>query len=288
MTTPSFESVLSGLAELDTLRVTSQGTEDRRDVVAVEEPLEIRLSGDPWITTMRTPGQDHELCAGFLFAEGLIASRDDLGSIAHCRKTDRDEGRNVIDVLPAPGTAFDPEQSAASRRGTLTTTSCGVCGRRSIDDLLARAGRIDDDVRLSREVLAPLAARLSDQQPNFQASGGLHAAGLADAEGRYLCVREDIGRHNAVDKVMGRLLLDGKLPARGTILVVSGRASFELVQKAVCGGIPALVSVSAPSSLAVRTAERADMTLIGFARDGSFNVYAGGARILDPAHPRPP
>lgn len=280
MATPSLQSVLGGLAELEALRVTDDGDRQTgRDVVAVEEPLEIRLSGDPLATTMRTPGQDHELCAGFLFAEGVIASRDDLGSIAHCRRGD--DALNVIDVLPAPGTHFDPEHGAAVRRGTLTTASCGVCGRRSIDDLVDRVGRIDDDSRLSWTVLARLAERLHEQQPNFQRSGGLHAAGLADAAGRYLCVREDIGRHNAVDKVVGRLLLDARLPAKGTILVVSGRASFELVQKALCAGIPALVSVSAPSSLAVSTAERGNMTLIGFARDGAFNVYAGAERMVD-------
>lgn len=282
MTTPTLQSVLSGLSELDALRVAGDGAaETRRDVVAVEQPLEIRLSGDPLATTMRTPGQDHELGAGFLFAEGLIASRDDLGTLAHCGKPGEDGYGNVIDVLPAPGTAFDPARSAKSRRGTLTTTSCGVCGRRSIDDLIERVGRVDDRGRLSRRVLGSLAARLRDQQPAFQRSGGLHAAGLADADGRYVCVREDVGRHNAVDKVIGRLLLDGRLPAPGTILVVSGRASFEIVQKALCAGIPALLSVSAPSSLAVETAARANMTLVGFARNDGFNVYAGSARIAD-------
>ncbi len=282
MTTPSIQRVLSGLSELDALRVAGDGAlESRRDVVAVEQPLEIQLSGDPLATTMRTPGQDHELGAGFLFAEGLIESRDDLGTIAHCGRPGDEGYGNVIDVLPAPGTVFDPEQSATSRRGTLTTTSCGLCGRRSIDDLLDRVGRVDDESPLSRRVLGSLAARLLDQQPGFQQTGGLHAAGLADATGRYLCVREDVGRHNAVDKVVGRLLLDGQLPARGTILVVSGRASFEIVQKALCAGIPALLSVSAPSSLAVETAERANMTLVGFARNGGFNVYAGRERIVD-------
>jgi FdhD protein len=282
MATPTLQSVLGGLRELDALRVAGNGAaEARRDVVAVEEPLEIRLCGDALATTMRTPGQDQELCAGFLFAEGLIASRDDLGSMAHCGRLGEDGYGNVIDVLPAPGTAFGLERTRASRRGTLTTTACGVCGRRSIDDLIARVGRIDDETRLSREVLRRLGARLRDQQPAFQQSGGLHAAGLADAAGRYHCVREDIGRHNAVDKVIGRWLLDGRLPAGGTLLVVSGRASFEIVHKALCAGVPALVSVSAPSSLAVQTAERGNMTLIGFARDGGFNVYSGGERIAD-------
>lgn len=281
MATPSVQNFLRGLAELDALRVSGDGTgESRRDVVAVEEPLEIRLAGEPLATTMRTPGQDHELGAGFLLAEGLIASRDELGSIAHCGRPDEDGYGNVLDVLPAAGSAFDLERSTASRRGTLTTASCGVCGRRSIDDLIARAGHIDDETRFSREVLGSLGARLCDEQPNFQRSGGLHAAGLADAKGRYLCVREDIGRHNAVDKVLGRLLLDGKLPAMGTILVVSGRASFEIVQKALCAQIPVLLCVSAPSSLAVRTAQQGDMTLIGFARDGGFNVYSGLERVV--------
>ncbi len=268
-----------GVTRVDALRVGRDAPEHHDDVVVVEEPLEIRVAGDPLAITMRTPGHDHELALGFLFAEGIIASRDDVGTVAHCGRLDDEGYGNSIDVAPAPGTVLDPERTAASRRGTLTTASCGVCGRRSIEDLVARAGRIEDDCVFSRALLGQLGERLRDEQHNFRHTGGVHAAGIVVPDGRWLCVREDVGRHNAVDKVVGRLLLDARLPARGTALVVSGRSSFEIVQKALVAGIPAVLSVSAPSSLAVSTAQGAGMTLIGFARAGTFNVYAGAERV---------
>jgi FdhD protein len=249
------------------------------EAVAVEEPLEIRVGGEPLAVTMRTPGDDVELALGFLFAEGVIASRDDVGSAAHCGVPGEEGHGNVIDVLPAPGRAFDLERTGAARRGTPTTAACGVCGRRSIDDLVARCGALADAARFARGALAGLADRLRAEQPGFARTGGLHAAGLAGGDGAWRIVREDVGRHNAVDKVVGRLLLDRALPGRGLLLVVSGRASFEIVQKAVTAGIPAVVSVSAPTSLAVATARRAGLTLIGFARDGAFTAYAGVERI---------
>jgi FdhD protein len=186
----------------------------------------------------------------------------------------------VIEVAPAPGTAIDLDRLPAVRRGTLSTAACGVCGRRTIDDLLLRCTPLDDTTRWSRAVLRELPARLRKEQVNFQQSGGLHAAGLATPEGRLLFVREDVGRHNAVDKLIGRLLLDDALPAGGHALIVSGRTSFEIVQKALAAKIPLVMGVSAPSSLAVATAERARMTLIGFARGSAFNVYAGPDRVV--------
>lgn len=255
------------------------GSEPVEESIVVEEPLEIRISGDTFAITMRTPGHDRELAAGLLLAEGLIASAAELGGIAHCGRPGDEGYGNTLDVTAAPGTVLDGERVELARRGTLTNASCGVCGRRSIDDLMARVGPIDDATRFERAVLAALTARLRAEQPVFAETGGLHAAGVADARGNWLVVREDVGRHNAVDKVVGRLLLDGALPARGQLLVVSGRTSFEIVQKAVVAGFPAVVAVSAPTSMAVATAERAGLTLLGFSRQGAFNVYAGAERI---------
>lgn len=255
------------------------GSEPVEESIVVEEPLEIRISGDTFAITMRTPGHDRELAAGLLLAEGLIASAADLGGVAHCGRPGDEGYGNTLEVTAAPGTVLDGERVALARRGTLMSASCGVCGRRSIDDLMARVGPIDDATRFERAVLAELTARLRAEQPVFARTGGLHAAGVADARGNWLVVREDVGRHNAVDKVVGRLLLDGALPARGQLLVVSGRTSFEIVQKAVVAGFPAVVAVSAPTSMAVATAERAGLTLLGFSRQGAFNVYSGAERI---------
>jgi FdhD protein len=251
-----------------------------RDFVAVEEPLEIRVAEDTLVTTMRTPGHDHELALGFLFAEGLIGARRDVASVAHCGRPGDEGWGNVIEVLPAPGTAIDLDRSRGVHRGTLSTAACGVCGRRTIADLLERCTPLEDETRFERAVLCELAGRLRSEQVYFEKSGGLHAAGIATREGRYLFVREDVGRHNAVDKLIGRLLLDDALPASSRALVVSGRTSFEIVQKALAARIPLVLGVSAPSSLAVATAERARMTLIGFARGSTFNVYACAERVV--------
>jgi FdhD protein len=270
-----------GLQATEVLRFDADAEGRRlRDVIVVEEPLEIRISQEALVTTMRTPGHDHELALGFLFAEGLISARRDVSSVAHCGRPGDDGWGNVIEVSPAPGTAIEIERLPAVRRGTLSTAACGVCGRRTIDDLVARCTPLDDDTRFSRTTLGELAGRLVCEQVNFQKSGGLHAAGLATPEGRFLLVREDVGRHNAVDKLIGRLLLDEHLPASGHALVVSGRTSFEIVQKALTARIPLVLGVSAPSSLAVATAVRAGMTLVGFARDSAFNVYAGSDRVV--------
>jgi FdhD protein len=248
------------------------------DPVAVEEPLEIRIAGEPLAVTMRTPGHDPELVLGFLLAEGIVSSPQEIGGMAHCGRPG--ESGNVIEVTAAPGHVIDWEREGPGRRSSLTTSACGVCGRRSIEDLRARAPRIVDETRFDPEWVRGLTAALAPRQANFAHSGGVHAAAIWDASGQLHALREDVGRHNAVDKVVGRLALDGKLPARGAALVVSGRASFEIVQKAAVARIPLLVSVSAPSSLAIAAAESSNITLVGFARGVRFNVYAGEERLL--------
>jgi FdhD protein len=240
----------------------------RADELSVEEPLELRLAGDTLAVTMRTPGHDRELAAGFLLAEGLIRSRADLGSIAHCGRLGQDGYGNVIDVLPAPGVTIAPEALAGARRGTLTTAACGLCGRRLIDDLLAALAPPALAEPFHAAFIAGLPTELRTRQPDFERTGGLHAAGIAREGVGLLVVREDVGRHNAVDKAVGRLLLDGRLPIACAVLVVSGRVSFEIVQKALAAGLAGVVGVSAPSSLAVSTAARFGLLLAGFARGG--------------------
>jgi FdhD protein len=247
------------------------GTDPRADLLAVEEPLEIRLNGSPLTVTMRTPGDDIDLAAGFLAAEGVAAGPGDIAGIRMCAE-------NVADVTLAGDAAV---AAAGLRRSFLTTSACGVCGKDSIAAIAVRA-RYDvaaDPVRVSPAVLAALPGRLREAQRVFASTGGLHAAGLFTAEGTLLALREDVGRHNAVDKVVGLALRDGHLPLAGRVLVVSGRASFELAQKALVAGIPVLAAVSAPSSLAVELAEQSGMTLVGFLRGTTMNVYTGAHRL---------
>jgi FdhD protein len=250
------------------------------DDVAVEEPLEIRVAGDPLAITMRTPGEDRELALGFLYAEGVIRSVDDVGSVAHCGRVGEEGFGNAIDVLPAPGTALAPERIQGARRGTVVSSACGVCGRLSIDDLAARCTPIEGASTIAVATLSHITGALRGEQRVFARTGGVHAAGLFDLSGKLLVLREDIGRHNAVDKVVGNLVLGRALPARDRVLAVSGRASFEIVQKAVVAGIPIVASVSAASSLAIDLAARMNVTLAAFVRDGAMNVYAGRERIV--------
>ena len=268
----------TGLTQRAAARFGPAGRSDVDDV-AVEEPLEIRVAGDPLAITMRTPGDDRELALGFLYAEGVIGSVDDVGSVAHCGRPGEEGFGNVIDVLPAPGTALAPERVQGARRGTVVSAACGVCGRLSIDDLAARCVPIEDTSTIAASTLSSVVAELRSEQRVFARTGGVHAAGLFDLTGKLLILREDIGRHNAVDKVVGHLALGRALPARGRVLAVSGRASFEIVQKAVVAGIPIVASVSAASSLAIDLAARMNVTLAAFVRDGTMNVYAGGARV---------
>jgi FdhD protein len=268
----------TGLTQRSAARFGPAGKSDVDDV-AIEEPLEIRVAGDPLAITMRTPGDDRELALGFLYAEGVIGSVDDVGSVAHCGRPGEEGFGNVIDVLPAPGTALAPERIQGARRGTVVSAACGVCGRLSIDDLAARCEPVADTSTIAAAILSRVVADLRGEQRIFARTGGVHAAGLFDVEGRLLVLREDIGRHNAVDKVVGHLALQRALPARGRVLAVSGRASFEIVQKAAAAGIPIVASVSAASSLAIDLAARMNLTLAAFVRDGAMNVYAGAARV---------
>jgi FdhD protein len=243
-------------------------------MLAVEEPLEIRIGGTPLTVTMRTPGDDIDLAAGFLFCEGLLNPSVDLRQIRMC-----DE--NVADVTLEPAAPGVTTVTPQSRRNFLTTSACGVCGKESIDAIRVKS-RYDlttDDVQVSPGVLTSLPDRLRDAQRVFASTGGLHAAGLFTPDGTLLTLREDVGRHNAVDKIVGWALREGRLPLAGHVLLVSGRASFELVQKAYMAGIPVLAAVSAPSSLAVSLAEEAGMTLVGFLRGSSMNAYTGTHRL---------
>jgi FdhD protein len=252
----------------------------RPDTLAVEEPLEIRVGGHPVTVTMRTPGDDFDLTLGSLLTDGVITEPADVRQLMHC--LDEDESGsptfNVVDVSLAPGVAADLDRTA---RSGYQTSACGVCGKTSVDAIAAASpyAVADDAVVLSPAVVVELPGRMRARQKVFDRTGGLHAAALATAEGELLVVREDVGRHNAVDKVVGWAAREGLLPLAGHVLVVSGRASFELVQKAVMAGIPALVSVSAPSSLAVQLATTTGLTLVGFTRDPQLTVYSAGQRL---------
>ncbi len=264
------------------VRISDDGSRRRPDSLAAEEPLELRVDGQSLAVTMRTPGHDVELAHGFLLTEGVLGSGEDIATARYCDSRD-DAGRNtynVLDIALAPG--VDPPDDSVQRR-FYTTSSCGVCGKASLDAVRTRTrySPADDPTTVSTEVLFGLPDALRAAQRVFDSTGGLHAAGLFTADGTLLVAREDVGRHNAVDKVIGHTLLAGRVPATGTVLMVSGRASFELTQKAVMAGIPVLAAVSAPSSLAAETAAETGMTLVGFLRGRSMNIYAGDHRIVD-------
>jgi FdhD protein len=245
----------------------------REDVLAGEEPLEIRLGGSAFTVTMRTPGDDFDLVAGFLVSEGVVWEPGQLPSLRYCAGVDENGQQtfNVVEAQLRPGTVLP----------VYTSSSCGICGTASID-AVRKSSRFDlrtDTSSVDLGVLASLPDRLRESQKLFDRTGGVHAAGLFTAEGELLCLREDVGRHNAVDKVVGWALREGLLPLRGTVLQVSGRASFELVQKAQLAGIPVLAAVSAPSSLAADLADDAGLTLVGFSRGTSLNCYSHPDRI---------
>lgn len=269
----------SAVVSRSVVRYESGGASSAADPVTVEEPLEIRVAGETLAVTMRTPGNDHDLAAGFLLAEGLVGTKADIGRIVHCGHPDDEGYGNVLDVQPAPGAAFDLDRTFAGRRGTLTTAACGVCGRATIDDLIGRSGVVSCDAVFSASLVSELPRVLGRSQATFAETGGLHAAAVFDSGGRLLVSREDVGRHNAVDKAFGRMLLEGALPASGCALAVSGRSSFEIVQKAAVARAALVVSVSAPSSLAIDLAERCGITLVGFARGTTFNVYTHDRRV---------
>jgi FdhD protein len=264
------------------LRIRDGHAAARPDTLVVEEPMEIRVGGHPLTVTMRTPGDDFDLAAGFLVSEGVVRDAEDIAGIRYCAGATADgvNTYNVVDVVQAPGVA-PPDTSL--ERNFYTTSSCGLCGKASLDAVRTTAHWPIDDrpaVRIARKTLAELPDRLRAAQEVFERTGGLHAAALFTPEGELLDVREDVGRHNAVDKLVGRALRNGELPLSGSVLLVSGRASFELAQKAVMAGIPVLAAVSAPSSLAVDLAAETGLTLIGFLRGTSMNVYAGEHRVV--------
>lgn len=249
------------------------------DTVAMEEPLEIRISGETLAITMRTPGNDRELVAGFLLAEGVIASKNDLATITYCGRVGDEARENTIDITLAPGVKppIDDDTGMLARRGTITTSACGVCGRRSIDDLLAVTEPLTTIERIDPRIVLGALGGLRDRQPIFAKTGGCHAASLVAFDGTIRVTHEDVGRHNAVDKVVGEQLLAGIAALPAHVLAVSGRLSFEIVQKAFRARIPVVAAVSAPSSLAIELARRTGVTLCGFVRGHAMTIYAGDA-----------
>jgi len=254
----------------------------KSDVVVSEEPLEIRLSVDgrehPIAITMRTPGNDFELAVGFLTTEGVLDGPADLAAVRYCVEPPAEQAFNIVTVELRPGARVDLQRLS---RNVYTTSSCGVCGKTSLEAIATHHHPpVPSGPMVDAAVLAGMPDVLLAKQRVFERTGGLHAAGLFDAHGTALIVREDVGRHNAVDKLVGALVLEQRFPASPSVLVVSGRASFEILQKAVMAGIGFVAAVGAPSSLAVRAAEDFGMTLAGFVRDGSFNIYAGAERVV--------
>ena len=243
-----------------------------RDHVAVELPLEVRLNGYPFSVIMRTPGADRDLALGFLFTEGIVRDRGDI------QRIDLDETTGLANIVFVRGRDEHVARALDARRPVTVNSSCGVCGRRPVD-MRSPDARCAVQWSISSDIVAALPAALRAAQPAFAQTGGLHAAALFDREGRLEASAEDVGRHNAVDKLLGRMLEAGRLPLAGSLLFVSGRSSFEIVQKAWLGGLPFVAAVSAPSSLAVDLARDAGLTLLGFVRDGRFNVYAGSQRV---------
>ncbi|WP_241384154.1 formate dehydrogenase accessory sulfurtransferase FdhD [Rhodococcus sp. CH91] len=263
------------------LRITADTATRRPDTLAVEEPLEIRVGGEALTITMRTPGHDVDLVHGFLLAEGMIGSREDIESVRYCDGVDENGANtyNVLDVALARGVTI-PE--GTGRRAFATTSACGVCGKTSLDEVRTRTRyplRNSAGATIGTHTLAALPETLRRHQQVFDSTGGLHAAALFTLDGALLALREDVGRHNAVDKVLGWALTDNRVPLSHSLLMVSGRASFELVQKAVMAGVPILAAVSAPSSLAVDLAAESDLTLVGFLRGDTMNVYTAPERI---------
>lgn len=274
----------AGFAETRINRITTTGTRPDVDVLAIEEPLEIRIQL-PGVAkhkaisiTMRTPGDDFDLAAGFLFTEGIIQKPAQVKNVRYCGLPAKDKNiRNTLVVELADGIHIDLKRL---ERHFYTTSSCGVCGKSSIEALHTGAKRVESDLRITPGIINSLPGTLRTAQAVFERTGGLHASALFSVEGNLDILREDVGRHNALDKVIGAMFTAKETPLNDRILLVSGRASFELVQKALMAGIPVLAAVGAPSSLAVELAAEFGMTLIGFVRDGRFNIYTGEERIV--------
>jgi FdhD protein len=259
--------------------IDADGAHERPDRLVTEEPMEIRLQGPDGeatsvAVTMRTPGSDFELAVGFLLTEGVLRSADDVASVAYCLEGDGTQQYNVVTVR-----THQPVDGDLAPRAFPVGSSCGVCGKASLDAVAVRCGPVASGPTVARSTLVALPHRLRSEQAVFDSTGGLHAAACFTASGELAVLREDVGRHNAVDKVVGHAAIQDLLPLSGHVLLVSGRLSFEIVQKAAVAGIPILCAVSAPSSLAVDAARRFEQTIVGFLRDDRFNVYCGDARI---------
>jgi FdhD protein len=274
-----------GVAERRVLKIGAGGEARRaRDRLAVEEPLELRVAGRPVGVTMRTPGNDVELAIGYCISERLVARPDDVEAVRFCAPEGQAQEFNVLTVDLRPGV---PVPDPSLDRLAVTSSSCGVCGKASIEAVTAGCPTVaGDGLAVPSRVLAAIPERVREAQRVFEQTGGLHAAAVCDAEGGVLCVREDVGRHNAVDKVIGWAATKGRLPLTGRVLFVSGRCSFEVVQKAAVAGVPLIAAVSAPSSLAVELAEQTGMTLVGFLRGDTMNVYTHVHRVTLPAPDR--
>jgi len=264
------------------VRVADGQRSELSDVTAAEVPLEVRLQGAPFAVIMRTPGADMPLVAGFLLAERIVRSADDLATIEHC--TDQPglttlQRGNIVTVVLEADAAVRAAGQLSEKRDVMSNSACGVCGRATLESMRADLAPLPAHARVPADVIAGLPMRLRERQPLFERTGGLHAAGIFTWTGELLASAEDVGRHNAVDKVIGTMLLRDAIPLETSALCVSGRTSYEIVQKAWCAGIPLVASVSAPSSLAVSLARDANITLVGFVRDGSLNIYTGAERI---------
>ncbi len=260
--------------EVGIRRIGDETRSGGQDIVTVEEPLEIRIDCKPIVVTMRTPGCDHELAAGFLWTEGVIRHVDEIDSIEHCAGS---QPGNVVTVRLPKGVQLD---SSKLERNFYATSSCGIWGKATLDAINQLVEPIDEVMPVDAQVIHSIPDRMRQGQATFSTTGGSHAAGLFDMDGSLRCLREDVGRHNAVDKAIGWAVLGRSMPLTNTILGVSGRASFEIVQKAAMARIPVLAAVSAPSSLAIEAARRFHQTLIGFCRDSRFNVYHDPVRLV--------
>jgi FdhD protein len=271
--------LLSPFRRVQVTRV-GRGSDGRReDFAAAEEPLEVRLHGKSFAVIMRTPGQDRELVAGFLLSEEVIRSFDELGAVEHCRHPDHPDVHNIVDVYLVGEAAARVNATLEQRRNILTSSSCGLCGRLTIESLRCRLTPVESSGTVKADVVAALPRALRARQAIFEETGGLHAAGLFTLDGECRRSAEDVGRHNAVDKVVGAMIFEDSIPLRDHVLAVSGRTSYEIVQKAWFAGVPIVCAVSAPSSLAIELAEEAGITLLGFVRDGGFNLYTHPQRI---------
>jgi len=269
-----------GDVHLDILTLDTQGVTAREDALAIEEALEIRLAGSEPVITMRTPGHDRELAAGLMLSEGVAHSRDDFEVIDHLVGQP-----NVLQVVLK---RFNTTKAERLARSSLSNSACGVCGKKKLNlEAMQGLSPLVFSSPLSRQLLTSLPGELNKQQPLFAHTGGLHAAALFDANGRLLALREDVGRHNAVDKLTGWALLNDQLPLDERIVLLSGRASFELIQKCIMARVSVVCAISAPSSYAVRLAREFGITLVGFLRDGRFNIYAGAERILGSSYALP-